>query len=252
MTARESLWRLLDRLTSFLPSPPDGRPPPSTLPDPNEPGISERRRRARLRLWLQRYDKGGKGAIAKGGKPIASSRESDTGGPSLIERSDGGWVHRDHRDWKPRGDCSKPPADGGPNESLRLEMTQSQERAASVEPNVVSVDVVAGRTSTVKSNTRLKIAGDDVAVRVDGTADGVRRGYDPDAALLRGIVSVIGRKCRAVRTQSHVVAGHGIAAAEQQDAVIREVADGQATDCGTARSCPNHQPVCCSPRPCSI
>jgi hypothetical protein len=61
MTAPESLWRLLDRLTSFLPGPPDGHPPPSTLPDPNEPGISQRTRRARLRLWRHRYEKGGKG-----------------------------------------------------------------------------------------------------------------------------------------------------------------------------------------------
>ena len=61
MTAHESLWRLLDRLTSFLPSAPDGRPPRSSLPDPNEPGISQRTRRARWRLWRHRYEKGGKG-----------------------------------------------------------------------------------------------------------------------------------------------------------------------------------------------
>jgi hypothetical protein len=55
------MWSLLDRLTAFLPGPPSRHPPPSTLPDPNEPGISPATRRARLRLWRHRYEKQGKG-----------------------------------------------------------------------------------------------------------------------------------------------------------------------------------------------
>ena len=61
MAVREHVWRALDRLMSFVPGPPDGRPPPTTVPDPNEPGISESTRRARLSLLLKRYEKSGKG-----------------------------------------------------------------------------------------------------------------------------------------------------------------------------------------------
>ena len=61
MRTRLSLWRLLDRLTSFMPGPPDKKPRPTVIPDPNEPGISDATRRARLRLWRHRYEKQGKG-----------------------------------------------------------------------------------------------------------------------------------------------------------------------------------------------
>ena len=61
MARRTYLWRLLDRLISYLPSGPDERPHPTSVPDPNEPGISAETRQARLRLLLQRYEKGGRG-----------------------------------------------------------------------------------------------------------------------------------------------------------------------------------------------
>ena len=62
MSARDSLWRVLERLISFLPSGPDDQPSPTSIPDPNEPGISAEARRARLRLTLQRYEKKGRGS----------------------------------------------------------------------------------------------------------------------------------------------------------------------------------------------
>lgn len=62
MSARDSLWRVLERLISFLPSGPDDQPSPTSVPDPNEPGISAEARRARLHLTLQRYEKKGRGS----------------------------------------------------------------------------------------------------------------------------------------------------------------------------------------------
>ena len=59
------------------------------------------------------------------------------------------------------------------------------ECAASVEPDVVSVDVVTAGAGTVKSDAYLRIAGDDVALCNRNAADRVRRGFNPDAALLR-------------------------------------------------------------------
>lgn len=61
MSARDSLRRFLERLISFLPSGPEDQPRPTSIPDPNEPGISAETRRARLRLTLQRYEKKGRG-----------------------------------------------------------------------------------------------------------------------------------------------------------------------------------------------
>lgn len=55
------LWRVLDRLTAFLPGQPKEIPAASLILDPDEPGISEETRLARRRLWRQRYEKAGKG-----------------------------------------------------------------------------------------------------------------------------------------------------------------------------------------------
>ena len=55
------LWRLLERLTSFVPSGPDQRRYPASLPDPDEPGISAETRQARLRLLLQIHEKKSRG-----------------------------------------------------------------------------------------------------------------------------------------------------------------------------------------------
>ncbi|MFO7532976.1 MAG: hypothetical protein R6W93_10975 [Candidatus Limnocylindrales bacterium] len=46
MSTRDSLWRVLERLISFLPSGPEDQPGPTSIPDPNEPGISAAARRA--------------------------------------------------------------------------------------------------------------------------------------------------------------------------------------------------------------
>ena len=61
MVRRSYMRRLLDRLVSYLPTGPDERTHPPSLPDPNEPGISPETRKARLRLLLQRYEKGSRG-----------------------------------------------------------------------------------------------------------------------------------------------------------------------------------------------
>lgn len=55
------LLRLLDRLTSQVPSGPADRPRLTSMQDPNEPGISAEARQARLRLLLARYEKKGRG-----------------------------------------------------------------------------------------------------------------------------------------------------------------------------------------------
>jgi hypothetical protein len=55
--------RLLDRLLSVLPAPPDeqaGRSP--LLPDPNEPGITPEEREHRLRLMTTTLEKRTRGA----------------------------------------------------------------------------------------------------------------------------------------------------------------------------------------------
>lgn len=62
MARRTHLGRLPDRLISLLPSGPDDRQHPPSLPDPYEPGISAETRQARLRLLLQRYEKGSRGS----------------------------------------------------------------------------------------------------------------------------------------------------------------------------------------------
>ncbi len=54
--------RLLDRLLSVLPAPPDERPRSSSLPDPNEPGISAEEREHRLRLMTTLLEKRTRGA----------------------------------------------------------------------------------------------------------------------------------------------------------------------------------------------
>ena len=61
MSARDALRRFLERLLSFVPSGPEDEPRPTSIPDPNEPGISAETRRTRLRLTLQRYEKKGRG-----------------------------------------------------------------------------------------------------------------------------------------------------------------------------------------------
>ncbi len=62
MAPRKSLLRLLDLLTSFLPSGPDDQSLPSSVPDPDEPGISPETRAARRRLRPKRYEKEGRGS----------------------------------------------------------------------------------------------------------------------------------------------------------------------------------------------
>jgi len=79
MTARESLWRLLDRLTCYLSGPPDGRPAPSTLPDPDEPGISGRTQKARRRLWRRRYQKRPQGGLSVNATATAAHDRRSTG-----------------------------------------------------------------------------------------------------------------------------------------------------------------------------
>ena len=76
------------------------------------------------------------------------------------------------------------------------------------------------------------IAGNDITLGIRSATDGVGGGLNADATLLSNVVGIIGRKGRTIGAQSNVVAGDGIAATKQQDAVVREVADGQATDCG--------------------
>jgi hypothetical protein len=66
---------------------------------------------------------------------IDSSRESDTGGASLIERRDRWFGPDGGGDWRPRG--------GGPKAFLRLEMMPSQDGAASVE---FSIDTAVYRS----------------------------------------------------------------------------------------------------------
>jgi hypothetical protein len=62
MARRSDLWRFFVRLVSYLPSGPEDDPRPTSIPDPNEPGINAEARQARLRLLLQRYEKEGKGS----------------------------------------------------------------------------------------------------------------------------------------------------------------------------------------------
>jgi len=57
MADREWLWRMVDRLTAFLPSGPEARPPSPTRPDPFAPGISQQTRRARMRMFGYRHGK---------------------------------------------------------------------------------------------------------------------------------------------------------------------------------------------------
>ncbi len=61
MADHANLWRLFERLISFVPSEPDQRRHPASLPDPNEPGISAETRQARLRLLLQIHEKKSRG-----------------------------------------------------------------------------------------------------------------------------------------------------------------------------------------------
>ena len=56
MSARDSLRRFLERVISFVPSGPEDQVRSTSIPDPNEPGISAETRRARLRPTLQRYE----------------------------------------------------------------------------------------------------------------------------------------------------------------------------------------------------
>ncbi len=56
---------------------------------------------------------------------IVCSRDSDTGGATLIERKDRWFGNDGGRDWIPEG--------GGPKASLRLEMTLGRETSASVD-----------------------------------------------------------------------------------------------------------------------
>lgn len=62
MAHRSYLRRLLDRLVSSLPAGPEDHSRPPSIPDPDEPGISPETRKARLRLLLQRYEKGSRGS----------------------------------------------------------------------------------------------------------------------------------------------------------------------------------------------
>ena len=62
MARRSYARRLLEHLFSLIPSGPDDRPKPTTIPDPNEPGISAKARQVRLRLLLQRYQKNSRGS----------------------------------------------------------------------------------------------------------------------------------------------------------------------------------------------
>jgi hypothetical protein len=57
MADRDLLWRVLDRLTAFLPSGPRERPSSPSRPDPYEPGISGQTRTARLRMLHFRHGK---------------------------------------------------------------------------------------------------------------------------------------------------------------------------------------------------
>ena len=61
MARRPFLRRFLERLISIVPSGPDDRSRPASIPDPNEPGISAETRRARLSLLLQQHEKKGRG-----------------------------------------------------------------------------------------------------------------------------------------------------------------------------------------------
>ena len=61
MAIRERLWRLLDRLTAFVPGSPAELAAYTTVPDPDEKGVSPETRAARLRLRRYRYVKRGKG-----------------------------------------------------------------------------------------------------------------------------------------------------------------------------------------------
>jgi hypothetical protein len=54
-------WRMVDRLTAFLPVPPEESERPSVVPDPQEPGISNDERISRWRLWRHGKEKAGKG-----------------------------------------------------------------------------------------------------------------------------------------------------------------------------------------------
>jgi hypothetical protein len=56
------LKRLLDRIVASVPTGPEDRSRPPSIPDPDEPGISPETRQARLRLLLQRYEKGSRGS----------------------------------------------------------------------------------------------------------------------------------------------------------------------------------------------
>jgi hypothetical protein len=61
MSRRDELWRILDRLTAFLPGASNERAEVLTTPSPNEPGLDTETRRARWRLWRHRYAKQGRG-----------------------------------------------------------------------------------------------------------------------------------------------------------------------------------------------
>lgn len=63
MTIRDAVWRTLDRLTAFLPSPPGQRSDPPITPNPDDPGLDPETRLARWRLWRRRYEKQGKGGF---------------------------------------------------------------------------------------------------------------------------------------------------------------------------------------------
>ncbi|MBP1704750.1 MAG: hypothetical protein H6Q36_489 [Chloroflexi bacterium] len=61
MAAKERLLRLLDRLTALVPGSPAEPTMYTTVPDPDERGISDETRQARLRLRRYRFEKRGKG-----------------------------------------------------------------------------------------------------------------------------------------------------------------------------------------------
>jgi len=85
MARRKSLSRLLGLLISFLPGGPDEPSLPPSVPDPDEPGISPETRVARRRLLLKRYEKEGRGAVARAAH-LAVERPTHSGRPTAGRR----------------------------------------------------------------------------------------------------------------------------------------------------------------------
>lgn len=104
------------------------------------------------------------------------------------------------------------------------------ERTAGVDADVISIDLVTTGAGAKENQPGVKIAGDDVPVSRRSTADRVGGRLNPDSTLIGNIGRVIGMDSRTVCAYSQIVSGDEIVATQEQDAVIDEVLNNEATD----------------------